>query len=116
MVSFRPYRPPVKQEVAPKFDRFHPALQLPASLLLVPETLNKFTETQARIEEVSRSLDSSCSLGNGVTVISLGTGSAVPSKYRNGQLSLTLALIRDFTSRMQFQEPFFRFLTGAIFF
>ena len=85
IVHFRPYRPPAQPPTLER-DPFHSVIQSCMPLMLSGTTLSKFAEAKARVEEAYKNLnDSDPAAGGNVTIVPLGTGSAIPSKYRNGQ-------------------------------
>lgn len=67
-----------------EYDRFHPAVTSPAPTPLPPSTLERFSEAKANIETFRRSGRLPTPKGADVKILPLGTGSAIPSKYRNG--------------------------------
>ena len=82
----RPPGPPVQETFAEGGDRFHPAFSPEnASLRTLPSlTLERFADAKKNIEEHVQAGNVPVPKGADVRVIPLGTGSAVPSKYRNG--------------------------------
>jgi ribonuclease Z len=85
-VEFRPYRPPARDKVASELDRFHSAVLSPGPVQLPSDTLDIFTEVKSRVQDAHRHGNGHRSrAGDDVTIVPLGTGSAMPSKYRNGR-------------------------------
>ena len=101
IVSMRPFKPPIVE--TPAKDHFHPAIQSNEPVPLPLWTARKFRAAKKSVASAlrrsrsrSRSVgsarsdsgsesDSAPSLrGRDVGILPLGTGSAVPSKYRNG--------------------------------
>ena len=100
IVSMRPFKPPIIE--TPVQDNFHPAIKSNEPVPLPHWTARKFRAAKQSVARAlrrsrsrSRSVgstrsgsesDSAPSLrgGRDVGVLPLGTGSAVPSKYRNG--------------------------------
>ena|ERR1700730_3631252 len=81
-VEFRPYRRPTEEHQS----KSDPATQDFINVPLSAATLASFAEAKARVEESFRESGPSPHPGQNVTIIPLGTGSAVPSKYRNGKI------------------------------
>ncbi|RXW24848.1 hypothetical protein EST38_g1005 [Candolleomyces aberdarensis] len=89
-IRIRPPAPPAKNPNAITNDYFHPLLEkmtptdtsIPVELST--ETQNKFVEAQQLTEKIERAILKSgvTKPGDDVVVIPLGTGSAVPGKYR----------------------------------
>ncbi|KAG1876634.1 hypothetical protein DFJ58DRAFT_865981 [Suillus subalutaceus] len=68
IIDIRPPRPPLRDSEAEANDLFHPAA-----------VVTQFSEAQAHVDEATVP----DVIGKDVTVVTLGTGSAIPSKYRN---------------------------------
>lgn len=82
-ISIRPPKPPI---IVDRYDLFHPAATL--SPVVIPAlTQQQFCEAQAKV--CVADVDRAAFPGSDVTILPLGTGSALPSKYRNGQLNLS---------------------------
>ncbi|KIY46216.1 hypothetical protein FISHEDRAFT_48033 [Fistulina hepatica ATCC 64428] len=88
-------RPPMPPQVDHRAsDRFHPAVSSSEPLGLPPLTVDKFTEAHREIADCVERKAVREFPGSDVTIMPLGTGSAVPTKYRN--VSSTLIKIPDF--------------------
>ncbi|KAG0701177.1 hypothetical protein DFH29DRAFT_831788 [Suillus ampliporus] len=79
IIDIRPPRPPLRDSEAEANDLFHPAVLSGEPPTLSDAARTQFSEARARVEEATVS----DVIGKDVTVVTLGTGSAVPSKYRN---------------------------------
>lgn len=80
IIDIRPPRPPLRASDSEVGDLFHPAAVLGEPPTLSDAVQIQFSEARARVGD-----DSVPDIaGKDVTVVTLGTGSAVPSKYRNG--------------------------------
>lgn len=79
MIHMRPPRPPLRDPEAEANDLFHPAVLSGEPPSLSDAARIHFSEARAYVEEATV-LDA---IGKDVTVVTLGTGSAIPSKYRN---------------------------------
>jgi ribonuclease Z len=77
---------PVQETFAEGGDRFHPAVSSQNSNLqtLPTLTLERFADAQKDVEEQLSTGSVKIPKGADVGVIPLGTGSAIPTKYRNG--------------------------------
>lgn len=84
LVSIRPRRPPVNETVNEGFDFFHSVILSPTPLPLPDSTMKQFTAAKAAVGDHVKSGLLVARPGDDVIVTTLGTGSAVPSKYRNG--------------------------------
>jgi ribonuclease Z len=80
MIHIRPPRPPLQDPEAEANDLFHPAVLSGEPPSLSDAARTHFSEARARVEEATVP----DAIGKDVTVVTLGTGSAIPSKYRNG--------------------------------
>jgi hypothetical protein len=80
IIGIRPPRPPLHASDEEAGDLFHPAVVLGEPPTLSDAARMQFSEARARIEDATVPDIT----GKDVTVVTLGTGSAVPSKYRNG--------------------------------
>jgi ribonuclease Z len=80
MIHIRPPRPPLRDPEAEANDLFHPAILSGEPPSLSDAARTQFSEARARVEETTVP----DAIGKDVTVVTLGTGSAIPSKYRNG--------------------------------
>jgi ribonuclease Z len=84
-VDLHPPRPPAQNLDAEKSDIFHPAVSSNSFLDLPELTRTRFMEAQAAVQS-----DSGPQLegmpGKDVMICPLGTGSAMPSKFRNGNV------------------------------
>lgn len=65
-------------------DLFHPAVTSSEPIALPALTLERFAEVKAKVDEFSKSPALQQPKGADVKVLPLGTGSAVPTLYRNG--------------------------------
>ena len=85
-IGLRPLAAPVEQES--KQDHFHYQVRSAktiAAVPLEPEIEKAFERAKRQIEQVERSNGPRAPQpGDDVIVTTLGTGSAMPSKYRNG--------------------------------
>jgi ribonuclease Z len=79
MIDVRPPRPPLRDSEAEANDLFHPAVLSGEPPSLSDAARIQFSEARARVDEASVP----DVIGKDVTVVTLGTGSAIPSKYRN---------------------------------
>lgn len=84
----RPPAPPIHETPEEAGDLFHPAVSSEdATLRTLPAlTLERFAEAQKSVEEQLKSGGVVVPKGADVRVVPLGTGSAIPTKYRNGWL------------------------------
>jgi ribonuclease Z len=89
-IQMRPPAPPTYQTPEEAGDLFHPAVSaedVNASLWALPAlTLERFVEAQKDVIEQLGSGGVVVPKGADVRVVPLGTGSAIPTKYRNGWL------------------------------
>lgn len=83
VVSMRPPCP-AAVEIDSGRDRFHPAIRSPELFELPPATLKCFDEARRRIEMFIAAGNAPKPPGGNVGILPLGTGSSLPSKYRNG--------------------------------
>ena len=82
-MNMRPPAPPIIENLPGDGDRFHPAVKKSSSLDLSPLTSEKFAAARLNVANaIEKGID--VPKGAGVGVLPLGTGSALPSKYRNG--------------------------------
>ena len=82
-MNMRPPASPVTENLPGNGDRFHPAVKKSSSLDLSLLTSEKFAAVRLNVTNaIERGID--VPKGAGVGVLPLGTGSALPSKYRNG--------------------------------
>lgn len=87
MVNVRPAKPPVQLEIV---DLFHPAVSSNEPPPLPASTLKAFSEAKKNVEDHLDSGKVHIPKGADVKIIPLGTGSAIPTKYRNGSSTLML--------------------------
>ena len=80
LISLHPPRPPVLDICTGKGDLFHPAVSSDSPLGLPEPTRSSFADAQSYVAHT----DSEETCGGDVTICPLGTNSAMPSKYRNG--------------------------------
>ncbi|EIW77124.1 hypothetical protein CONPUDRAFT_139171 [Coniophora puteana RWD-64-598 SS2] len=93
LINIRPPEPPVQEESAQEHDLFHPAVTS-GTFTLSDATQAKFQEARALIQErITSGAVPPKAPGDDVVITSLGTGSAIPNKYRN--VSGTLISIPD---------------------
>jgi ribonuclease Z len=88
LIQIRPPAPPVQETFAEGGDLFHPAVSLQnAELQSLPTlTLERFADAKKNIEDHLENGNVNIPNGANVGVVPLGTGSAIPTKYRNGSL------------------------------
>lgn len=86
VVSMRPPCPAVLDN-DPARDRFHPAIRTPGPCELPPATLERFNEARRKIEMCIAAGNIPKPPGGNVGILPLGTGSSLPSKYRNGMFN-----------------------------
>lgn len=79
IVDIRPPRPPLRDTEAEANDLFHPAALSGEPPSLSDAVITQFSEARARVDEATVP----DVIGKDVTVVTLGTGSAIPNKYRN---------------------------------
>jgi ribonuclease Z len=79
-IDIRPPRPPLRDSEAEANDLFHPAVLSGEPPSLSDAAKTQFSEARAHVDEATVP----DAVGKDVAVITLGTGSAIPSKYRNG--------------------------------
>ncbi|KDQ60306.1 hypothetical protein JAAARDRAFT_125659 [Jaapia argillacea MUCL 33604] len=85
VTQIRPFRPPTLDQRAIESDRFHPAAA--STLSLSRTTTESFSSSQQTANDAAELKGS----GDDVTIVPLGTSSAVPTRYRN--VSGTLIMI-----------------------
>jgi ribonuclease Z len=85
-IPVRPAGPP-KIDATPQVDLFHPAFKHPQPL---PEKTTRAFEKAK--EAVANFVSQEEPQLSGVKILPLGTGSALPTKYRNGEHSLCFSL------------------------
>jgi ribonuclease Z len=90
LISMRPPAPPTIEILAKDGDLFHPAVSSEKPVSLSSLTLERFAEARANIENHINSGKLHVPVGADVGIIPLGTGSAIPTKYRNG-LSISIS-------------------------
>ncbi|KAG1792699.1 uncharacterized protein HD556DRAFT_1293433 [Suillus plorans] len=79
VIDIRPPRPPLRDPEAEANDLFHPAVLSGELSSLSDAARTQFSEARARVDEAAVP----DVIGKDVMVVTLGTGSAIPSKYRN---------------------------------
>jgi ribonuclease Z len=86
LIQIRPPAPPVQETFAEGVDRFHPAVSSQDTELrsLPTLTLERFADAKKNIEDHLKNGNVNIPNGADVGVIPLGTGSAIPTKNRNG--------------------------------
>lgn len=82
--GIRPFHPPAYDKSMEEMDLFHPAAQSSIPLPLPDLTMKQFSEAKAAVAEYMNRGLAAGRLGSDVIVTPLGTSSAVPTKYRNG--------------------------------
>lgn len=97
VINIRPPRPPVRASDADVGDLFHPVAVLGEPPTLSDAARMQFSEARALVGDATVPDIP----GKDVTVVTLGTGSAIPSKYRNG-------LYMHFNLRDQYTDIFMR--------
>jgi hypothetical protein len=85
VVGLRPHKPPVLSDLAEDHDRFHQHVHDPELQLLTREESRHFDTARARAKEHMSERMLTQKPGDDITIITLGTSSAVPTKFRNGQ-------------------------------
>ena len=84
-ISLHPPRPPTENEGFEQLDLFHPAVRSTPHLQLPESTLASFARARATLESLAQGHDMDAVPGKDVSVCTLGTGSAIPTKFRNGE-------------------------------
>lgn len=84
LVGIRPPAPPTHQTPEELHDRFHMSVASAKPLSLPAVTADCFSEAQRQVQELEKTRGLQVSKAEDVVVIPLGTGSALPTKYRNG--------------------------------
>lgn len=87
LINLHPPRPPLLDLDAGKGDLFHPAISSSSPLVLPESTRNSFADAQSCVAHT----ESEEIRGGDVTICPLGTNSAMPSKYRNGDSEVLIA-------------------------
>lgn len=93
LINLHPPRPPLPDLDPGKGDLFHPAVSSSSPLFLPESTRNNFADAQSYVARTE--LEEIC--GGDVTICPLGTNSAMPSKYRNGDSEVLDVSALDFT-------------------
>lgn len=81
-INIRPPAPPKQDPRVEGLDQFHPAILGTQPLKIPPEVTSAFL--QARQDAEIALANREAQPGDNVVVVPLGTGSAVPTRYRNG--------------------------------
>ncbi|TFK75060.1 hypothetical protein BDN72DRAFT_758625 [Pluteus cervinus] len=81
-VNMRPLKPPVTFTPAECGDLFHPAM-ISGEVGIPSATQEEFTTAKVNLQVAEEERDNKSFPGSDVVVTSLGTGSALPSKFRN---------------------------------
>lgn len=84
LITIRPPAAPITEICEKDGDLFHPAVSSENPIVLPPLTRERFAASRSSIEEHIASGKLHVPKGADVGVIPLGTGSAIPTKYRNG--------------------------------
>ncbi|KAI6104184.1 hypothetical protein F5141DRAFT_1189708 [Pisolithus sp. B1] len=87
-VSIHPPRTPAQDENTRKFDLFHPAVCSDSLIKLPDPILSSFSRARAVVQSFSGDPEADKIPGKDVVVCTLGTGSAIPSKFRNVSATL----------------------------
>lgn len=87
-IEVRPPRGPVLDQASLNYDRFHPIVTGTTPLTIPDKALRAFED--ARVAVANLALDTTPKPYDNVTIVPLGTSSAMPSKYRNGTLLVSL--------------------------
>jgi hypothetical protein len=95
LLSIRPQQPPVQETLYDGFDYFHHVIQSPLPLPLPQLTMDRFSTAKAVVQDKAKSGILVARPGDDVAVTTLGTGSAVPSKYRNGMLFYSRVFVKS---------------------
>ncbi|KAF9220720.1 hypothetical protein BS17DRAFT_797508 [Gyrodon lividus] len=91
LINLHPPGPPAQNLDAERYDLFHPAVSSNSTLVLPEPTRTRFAEAQAAVQ--SHGAPEGIP-GKDVMICPLGTGSAMPSKFRN--VSATLIRIPNY--------------------
>lgn len=83
LVEMRPPKPPRTDPLAEEIDPFHVGVSTSTPLALPEPTFAKFAEAQKLVQDY-KAVAKPILPGDSVTILPLGTSSALPSKYRNG--------------------------------
>lgn len=83
LTEMRPTKPPKLNPLAEEIDSFHSGVSQSTPPELPASTLEKFTQAQGLVETF-KTKERILQAGDSVTIIPLGTSSALPTKYRNG--------------------------------
>ncbi|KAG7094254.1 hypothetical protein E1B28_007858 [Marasmius oreades] len=101
VLSVRPPAAPAVDKEAEELDRFHPVISSSAGISLPEDTQSRFEEAKKRVKvEAAKvgqhdvNVKAAETPGADVRIITLGTGSACPNKYRN--VSSTLIMIPNY--------------------
>lgn len=95
LVGVRPLQPPIHDQIAEEYDKFHPVVTSPTPVSLPPATLAAFSDARARIKADQESHPEPQKPGDDVVILPLGTSSALPSKYRNGKSNFRFRMHAD---------------------
>lgn len=86
--SIHPLRPPAQDENARKLDLFHPAVRSDSLVKLPDSILSSFSRARAVVRSFASDPEAGKIPGKDVLACTLGTGSAIPSKFRNVSATL----------------------------
>lgn len=89
LINLHPPRLPQLDLDAGKGDLFHPAVSSGSALVLPESTRSSFVDARSYVA----SAESNEICGGDVTICPLGTNSAMPSKYRNGETTVSMPLL-----------------------
>jgi ribonuclease Z len=87
-MGIRPHSKPIKDHHADEKDLFHPLLKNKSASGDIPvnlpqETVAKFDDARSKVEVLKEGMnDASKRPGDDIVIVPLGTGSAVPGRYR----------------------------------
>lgn len=87
VIGMHPTRPPVQDPEAERCDLFHAAVSSGSPVVLPETTKCRFAEAQAEVQSMASKRKVKEMPGEDVMILPLGTGSAMPSKFRNGAFS-----------------------------
>ncbi|KAI6012153.1 hypothetical protein BKA83DRAFT_4370844 [Pisolithus microcarpus] len=87
-VSIHPPRSPAQDENTRKLDLFHPAVCSDSLVKLPDPILSSFSRARAVVQSFASDSEADKIPGKDVLVCTLGTGSAIPSKFRNVSATL----------------------------
>lgn len=89
VVNIRPAQAPILDQPAEDDDKFHPVLTSSVDLALPEHIVSAFATAKETVSSMPNPIRPH-KPGDDVVIIPLGTSSAAPSKYRNGNISNAL--------------------------